>query len=173
MKIIIPHYTSYTGVWKNKPIRNFYKNEPYKIQAKYFRRNNMSTTKENLLHIYANKNDDQHVHSRSLCLCSCCVLHEWHGCWGASMSIFTETKILFLPSGIFRVPRTGFLPTWHKYSLQITLQNIFSLFAISSGFRQIRMLHFTALCTYIQQRNLQNTCQINAPNLCTHTDTYI
>ena len=46
-----------------------------------------------------------------------------------------------------------------KCSLQMTLQNIFSLFDITSGFRQIRILYFTALCAYIQQRNLQNTCQ--------------
>ena len=46
-----------------------------------------------------------------------------------------------------------------KCSLQMTLQNIFSLSAITSGFRQIRILYFTALCAYIQQRNLQNTCQ--------------
>ena len=43
----------------------------------------------------------------------------------------------------------GYLMLQLKCSLQMTLQNIFFLFAITSGFRQIRILYFTALCAYI------------------------
>ena len=78
----------------------------------------MSPTRKNLLHTctYDNRHDDQPVQSHSLCLRSCCPLREWQGYQRSNMSIFfTEAKIYFFsPSDNIRVPKTGFLATWHK-----------------------------------------------------------
>ena len=69
------------------------------------------------------------------------------------MSKFLPRKRYFyLPSVIIRVLKTGFLATWNKYGLKLTLQNILPLSAITSGFRNKNVILYRVMYIYSEEK---------------------